>query len=297
VRASRLPAAVALVWIGATLLWWGFAFMPLASAPPEWLSAARAACFGAAESGLPAAYGWALLVLGPASFLVGILLLWGAELGGSLRSAARSPVGASLLALVAAAVLVEGVWVSAKVRAGLAVEAWDRGAPAESSLPAAYPRRTAAAPDFALVDQNGEQISLARFRGRPVVLAFVFAHCQTMCPLIVENLKRASPGAALLVTLDPWRDTPSALDRIARQWDVPAAFHVLSSVSPAEVVRVAQAYRVPVERNERTGDITHPGLVFLVDGQGRLAYTFNNPPPAWIRDALGRLDSAVVDAG
>lgn len=293
---SRLPVVVTLLWTGATLLWWGFAFAPLASAPPEWLAAARAACFGSAESGLPAAYGWALLVLAPTSFLVGILVLWGAELGGAFRSLARSPLGASLLALVAAAVLVEGAWVSAKVRAGFAVEAWDQGAPLAPDLPAAYPRQAAAAPDFTLVDQRGEEISLARFRGRPVVLTFVFAHCQTMCPLIVQNLKRVSPGAALLVTLDPWRDTPSALPGIARRWDVPEAFHVLSSRSPAAVLSVAGAYRVPFERNERTGDIAHPGLVFLVDAQGRLAYTFNTPPPAWIRQALDRLAPAAANA-
>ena len=54
---------------------------------------------------------------------------------------------------------------SAKVRAALAVAAWDPGAPDSSDLPATYPRQAAAAPDFALVDQDGERISLGRFKG------------------------------------------------------------------------------------------------------------------------------------
>jgi protein SCO1/2 len=144
-----------------------------------------------------------------------------------------------------------------------------------------------------LVDQNGERISLGRFRGRPVVLTFVFAHCQTMCPLIVQNVKRAAPTAVasevLMVTLDPWRDTPSSLPAMARQWEIPEGFHVLSSASVDEVLGVVRAYEVPFDRNERSGDIAHPGLVFLIDPQGRLAYTFNNPPPAWIREGLNRL--------
>ena len=289
-QTSKLPALVLVIWLGAVLLWWGFAFMPLPSKPPEWLTAARAACFGSAESGLPAAYGWSLLVLAPASFLVGIVVLWGSELRGSVRFVARSPVGMCVFAVIGAALIVEGVWVSAKVRAGVAVAAWNQGAQDDSHLPASYPRQTAGAPDFTLVDQDGEKISIGRFKGQPVVLTFVFAHCQTMCPLIVQNIKQAAPDArVLLVTLDPWRDTPNVLPGIARRWDVPKTFHVLSAGSAADVLRVVDAYQVPFERNETTGDITHPGLVFLVDALGRLAYTFNNPSPIWIREGLDRL--------
>jgi cytochrome oxidase Cu insertion factor (SCO1/SenC/PrrC family) len=298
---SKLPTLVLALWLGATLLWWGFAFMPLPSTPPDWLTAARVACFGSAESGLPALYGWMLLVLAPGSFLVGILVLWGAELGASLRAVARSPIGMCVFALIAAAFIVEGLWVSTKVRAGVAAAAWDRGAQDAVDLPATYPRQEAAAPDFLLVDQHGAEISLGRFKNKPVVLAFVFAHCQTMCPLLVQHLKEVAPGAApsdvLLITLDPWRDTPSALPGIARQWDVPENFHILSSARAAEVLRVVDAYHVPFERDEKTGDITHPGLVFLVDAQGRLAYTFNNPPSAWIREGLDRLATGVGRAG
>ena len=289
------------LWLTATLLWWGFAFMPLPSTPPEWLSAARAVCFGSAESGLPAPYGWMLLVLGPASFLVGILALWGSELGGSLRRVIRSPFGSCLFAVIAAVVIVEGVWVSAKVRAGVAVAAWDQDAQISSDLPAAYPRQLAEAPDFTLVDQHGEQISLRGFKRSPVVVTFVFAHCQTMCPLLVQHLKQSIPGApagaVLLITLDPWRDTPSALAGMAQRWELPKGFHVLSSPRVADVLRVIEAYRVPFERNEKTGEITHPGLVFLVDAQGRLGYTFNNPPPSWIRQGLGRLVTDTAHAG
>jgi cytochrome oxidase Cu insertion factor (SCO1/SenC/PrrC family) len=300
-RPSRLPALVFVLWLGAVLLWWGFAFMPLPSTPPEWLSAARAACFGSAESGLPALFGWMLLVLAPGSFLVGIFLLWGSELGASVRRVARSPLGACVFALIAAALIVEGIWVSTKVRAGVAVAAWDQGAQDASDLPATYPRQAVAAPDFTLVDQEGAAVSLGQFKGKPVVLTFVFAHCETMCPLLVQHIKQVAPGTppteVLLITLDPWRDTPSGLPGIARQWDIPKNFHILSSARASEVLSVIKAYQVPFERDEKTGNISHPGLVFLVDAQGRLSYTFNNPPSAWIREGLDRLASGAAHAG
>jgi cytochrome oxidase Cu insertion factor (SCO1/SenC/PrrC family) len=109
-------------------------------------------------------------------------------------------------------------------------------------------------------------------------------------------LKHAAPEGAtvLLITLDPWRDTPSLLAGIARQWELPASFHVLSSRAASDATQVAQAYGVSFQRNDRTGDIVHPGLVFLIDADGRVGYTFNNPPAAWVREGLQRLGRAHV---
>jgi cytochrome oxidase Cu insertion factor (SCO1/SenC/PrrC family) len=126
-----------------------------------------------------------------------------------------------------------------------------------------------------------------------VVVTFVFGHCQTLCPLVVTSVVRALPdpaaGRALLVTLDPWRDTPGTLPGVARRWALPPGVHLLSSRSAEEVLAVVRAYGVPFERSETSGDIVHPGLVYLIDAQGRLAYTFSNPSPAWIREGLRRL--------
>lgn len=298
--APGLPAAVLGLWLASVLGWWAFAFMPLPSDPPAWLAAARDACFGTAETGLPAPYGWMMLVLAPASLLAGIVVLWGSELPASLRRVARLRLGQGVLIAVALALAVEASWVAARVRAAGAVAAWDQGMHDQrGALPPDYPRSTRPAPDFVLTDQHGEHVALQGFRGRPVAVTFVYAHCQTMCPLVVDTLKQGVPAAAtaLIVTLDPWRDTPGALPGIARQWDVPAHFHVLSSRSVADVTRVVDAYQVPFERDPRSGEIAHPGLVFLIDARGRLAYTFNNPPPAWVRDGLARMARADDEAG
>ena len=278
-------------------MWWAFAFMPLPSDPPEWVTAARYACFGSMETGLPAANGWILLVLAPASFLAGIFVLWGSDLSLSVRHAASTRPGRCVAAVLALAVITEGAWVVRKVHAARAVTTWTVGIQDDAELPEAYPRQAVVAPDFALVDQHGREISLGAFKGKPLALTFVFAHCQTMCPLVIDTLKRAAPGEALLVTLDPWRDTPSTLPGIVRKWDLPPNFHVLSSRNVSEVLRVAEAYGVSFERNEKSGDIVHPGLVFLIDGRGQLVYTFNDPPPAWVREGLERLGRARANAG
>ena len=273
--------------------------MPLPATPPVWLTAARAACFGPMDDGLPGPAGWMMLVLAPLSLLLAIAVLWGAELPAALRHVARRRLGQGLFAALALAAVVEGMWVAQRARVAWASSAWISGPLDETALPEDYPRQSAPAPDFALVDQHGARVSLADLKGRPVIVTFVFAHCQTMCPFVVATLKRSAPAGAdvLLITLDPWRDTPSSLPGIARQWDLPPSFRVLSSRRVDDALRVARLYGVTFERNEKTGDMVHPGLVFLVDTDGRLAYTFDNPPASWVGEALQRLERARTRAG
>src|SRR5262249_4038876 len=88
-----VPVAVLVLWLIGTLGWWAFAFAPLPAEPAGWLSAARHACFGSADDGLPAAHGWMVLILGPASFLAGIVALWGRQLLSSLVHVGRTRSG------------------------------------------------------------------------------------------------------------------------------------------------------------------------------------------------------------
>jgi cytochrome oxidase Cu insertion factor (SCO1/SenC/PrrC family) len=75
----------------------------------------------------------------------------------------------------------------------------------------------------------------------------------------------------LVVTLDPWRDTPGRLPAIADAWNLTGDARVLSG--RAEVVeRVLNAWRIPRVRNERTGDLSHPSLVYVIGRSGRIAY-------------------------
>ncbi len=42
-------------------------------------------------------------------------------------------------------------------------------------------------------------------------------------------------------------------------------------------------------RDEATGEISHPGLIFVLDEQSRIAFRFLNPPRGWLIDAVARL--------
>jgi cytochrome oxidase Cu insertion factor (SCO1/SenC/PrrC family) len=98
-----------------------------------------------------------------------------------------------------------------------------------------------------------------------------------VCPLLVSEVLGARDvltsrkPVVLIVTLDPWRDTPSRLPSIAERWGASGDVHVLSGV-PDSVERVLNAWRIPRARNERTGDLSHPSVVYVIGPDGRIAY-------------------------
>jgi cytochrome oxidase Cu insertion factor (SCO1/SenC/PrrC family) len=79
------------------------------------------------------------------------------------------------------------------------------------------------------------------------------------------------PPAVLVVTLDPWRDTPGRLGAIADAWRLTGDARVLSG-APDVVERALNAWRIPRVRNERTGDLSHPSIVYVIGPNGRIAY-------------------------
>jgi cytochrome oxidase Cu insertion factor (SCO1/SenC/PrrC family) len=271
-RARLALAALAAV-LAITAGWWALALWPAGPAAPEWFVRTRAACFGSNQTGLPDAGGWLLLVGQPLGMTTVLLAVWRREVQAGLAGLMAGAAGQIALGLTTA-LLVVGAW-NAGVRVWTAgVEPFSTG-PADVAAP--LTRLSDPAPPLALTDQGGREVSLASLRGRPVIVAFAYAHCQTVCPALVAEALEAGrrtadlDPAVLIVTLDPWRDTPSRLPSMARDWQLDDRAHVLSG-DPELVERTLNAWRVPRTRNDRTGEIIHPALLYVVDREGRLAY-------------------------
>src|SRR5690606_5828041 len=217
--ASAWGALLALAAIVAvTAAWWALALWPAGSDAPEWLLRTREVCFGVRPDGLPDAGGWVLLIGQPVGMLVVLVAVWGRDLLAGLALLTSRTAGQIAAGIVAAALVAGISGVVVRVRtAGL--EPFETG-PADHA--ARLTRLDDTPPAFALTDQHGQQVTLADFDGRPVIVAFVYAHCETVCPAIVSDvlesrqLARGPRPAVLFVTLDPWRDTPARLPAIAR---------------------------------------------------------------------------------
>jgi protein SCO1/2 len=136
---------------------------------------------------------------------------------------------------------------------------------------------------FQLVDQDGQPFSDQNLRGKSFLVFFGYTHCPDVCPTtlfdISEIMRRLGPDAdrtaALFITVDPERDTPTALKDYMTSFDP----HVRGLTGDAAAVAaVAKAYRVyykkvPLEGGDYSMD--HTAIVYLMDAQGRFVAPFS----------------------
>ena len=254
--------------------WWAMALWPMPGGAPAWLETARAVCFGAAHDGLPSGGGWILLIGEPLGMLGAVWLLWRHSLASAFRRMARSSGGratfAAAVLLLLAGVAAAGIRVQAAVAAtsGMHLPSPGEGEIARLDRPA---------PPLRLIDQHGATLSLDRFRGRPILVTFAFGHCETVCPLLVTDAlaaQRARPGdppGVVVVSMDPWRDSPARLPSIAAAWGLGEDAFVVSGGVEA-VGEVLEDWEVAWSRDPRTGDIAHAPLTYVLDRTGRVAY-------------------------
>ena len=77
---------------------------------------------------------------------------------------------------------------------------------------ATFPRGVRA-PDFSLENQDGERVTMAELRGKPVIVTFLYTTCRESCPAQAQTVKGAMNDLghdvpALAISVDPPRDTP-----------------------------------------------------------------------------------------
>ncbi len=142
------------------------------------------------------------------------------------------------------------------------------------------------APDFTLTDQNGQPVSLSQFKGRPVVLTFLYTHCPDQCPLTAERLHSsmvslgsdASKVAVIAVSTDPKGDTRQAAQNFTLQHNMQNYWHYLIGTEDA-LTPVWTDYNVYAQGQQQSVD--HTLAIYIIDKQGheRTYFGGNNFSP------------------
>lgn len=148
----------------------------------------------------------------------------------------------------------------------------DRVGSSEFDGPTLAPGLRAA--NFSLLDQNGRRISLARYRGRVVVLTFIHSLCRGACPLMVQQIKGALndlPGSwrqipAIGVSVDPAQDTRANRIKFLRKYQMTRRLEYVGG-SRAELAPLWRAYAIQPLIGEGKAD-DHSAYVFLIDKRG-----------------------------
>ena len=150
-------------------------------------------------------------------------------------------------------------------------------------------------PDFTLLDQDGRTVSASRFRGKQVVLNFIFSRCPiaTMCPaatMRMMDLQKAAAAAGakdlelVSVSLDPEYDTPGVLREYAQVRGIDTSnFSFLTGPDTAVRQLLAQ---LGVIREFEGNTIKHSLATVLINEQGKITYRVDGS--TWLVDEFMR---------
>jgi len=135
-------------------------------------------------------------------------------------------------------------------------------------------------PDFSLIDQTSQSVSLSSFAGKVVGITFMYTHCPlpNYCFRLSNNfgmVRKRFPdhlGRDLIllnITFDPVHDQPEVLAEYARNWNaagVPGWYFLTGPV--LEVQKVCHEFGMRFWQDE--GLITHALHTLILDRQGRV---------------------------
>ncbi len=128
--------------------------------------------------------------------------------------------------------------------------------------------------DATWVSQNKKKMKLDAFRGKPLVLALIYASCPHVCPMTVADIQKIRKGLPeeikkevnfLLVTIDPKKDTPKALKKFAEERSI-TDWTLLNGGADA-VLELAMMLGVKYKKFE-SGGYSHSNIISIVDAQG-----------------------------
>lgn len=132
--------------------------------------------------------------------------------------------------------------------------------------------------DYRFTDADGKAVSLAAFRGKPLVVSFIYTACYQICPTTTKHLeamvkqaeRAIGPGTFNVATIGfnlPF-DTPEAMRDFARKQGVGGAhWHFLSpDASALEALLADFGFR----REATPAGFDHLLQVSILDAQGRV---------------------------
>jgi protein SCO1 len=147
-------------------------------------------------------------------------------------------------------------------------------------------------PDFELVDQAGNKVTLADLKGSYWVAGFIFTRCKGICPTVssaMAKLRDELPPEIKLVSfsVDPKFDTPAVLADYASRFGVKDATRWKFLTGQRDVIyRISKdGFLLVVEENPDPqadpGDlVTHTSRIVIVDDQGIARTTYNTLDPS-----------------
>jgi protein SCO1 len=150
----------------------------------------------------------------------------------------------------------------------------------EGARQLAIARAPRAVPPAALVDQDGVPFSMDDYRGKTLLVEFIYTRCPTLCSVLGDEFSRVRAlveGAAaarnielLSISFDSENDDRQALRLYADRYGAAAPrWRIAVPVERGDLAALLQTFGVVVIP-DGIGGFVHNGGMYLVDVRGRL---------------------------
>jgi protein SCO1/2 len=130
-----------------------------------------------------------------------------------------------------------------------------------------------------LTDASGRRLALADLHDHVLVASMIYTACTSVCPRVAEDMKAiqgALPASIAddvtfaMFSLDPGRDTPTALQTFAAMHDLDARWRLFAT-SEDDVRTLAALFGVKYVR-EDSGAFAHSATVVVIDRDGAVRH-------------------------
>jgi protein SCO1/2 len=152
-------------------------------------------------------------------------------------------------------------------------------------------------PDIAMIDQNGQQFSLADYYGRTVLVDFIYTRCPTICGVLGDDFRNvlglahadeAGDIDLLSISFDPEHDDRGALQLYGERYGAAAPrWRVAAPVDRHDLEILLRSFGTVVI-SDGIGGFVHSSAVYLIDSRGRLTRILDPDAPSSLFAAAAR---------
>jgi protein SCO1/2 len=132
--------------------------------------------------------------------------------------------------------------------------------------------------DFTLLDREGRPIRLSRYRGKPLLVSFIYTGCFEVCPTTTKNLQKAVTHTVAVLGADRFNvvsigfnqpfDSPAAMKAFATQNGIVFPNWEFLSPAPAIVDDLTKSFGFSYAQTPAGFD--HIVQATLVDAEGKI---------------------------
>ncbi|MSQ14308.1 MAG: SCO family protein [Dehalococcoidia bacterium] len=155
-------------------------------------------------------------------------------------------------------------------------------------------------PAFTLTNQFGDTVSSDEYKGKVVVMTFLFTSCVDACPLTAAKLRdtyelvrdKSDNVAFVAISVDPDRDTPNRMKEFSDRWDMTDKWDFLTGNEAFLQPLWKEFWAGPIKGDAKSFDSTtggnsagaadaiyevqHAAPVHLTDKEGRVRIVYGN---------------------